>query len=192
MSQSIRLIVGLGNPTPRYEKTRHNAGFWFVDGVARELRVSMRPELRFQGAFGRGDAPGGVMLLKPSTYMNRSGSAVAAVLGYFKLRPDQLLVAHDELDLAPGVVRLKSGGGHGGHNGLKDIVAHLGTADFLRLRLGIGHPGDRDRVADYVLDAPNASDGDLIDKAIERGLLELDDIVRGETARAMNRLNTSR
>ena len=192
MSQSIRLIVGLGNPTPRYEKTRHNAGFWFVDGVARELRVSVRPELRFQGAFGRGDVPGGVMLLKPSTYMNRSGSAVAAVLGYYKLRPDQLLVAHDELDLAPGVVRLKSGGGHGGHNGLKDIVAHLGTADFLRLRLGIGHPGDRDRVADYVLDAPNAADGDLIDKAIQRGLLELDDIVRGETARAMNRLNASR
>lgn len=192
MSQSIRLIVGLGNPTPRYEKTRHNAGFWFVDGVARELRVSVRPEVRFQGAFGHGDVPGGVMLLKPSTYMNRSGSAVASVLGYFKLRPNQLLVAHDELDLSPGVVRLKSGGGHGGHNGLKDIVAHLGTADFLRLRLGIGHPGDRDRVADYVLDAPNAADGDLIDKAIQRGLLELDDIVRGETARAMNRLNASR
>lgn len=192
MSQSIRLIVGLGNPTPRYEKTRHNAGFWFVDGVARELRVSVRSEVRFQGAFGRGDALGGVMLLKPSTYMNRSGSAVAAVLGYFKLRPDQLLVAHDELDLAPGVVRLKSGGGHGGHNGLKDIVAHLGTADFLRLRLGIGHPGDRDRVADYVLDAPNAADGDLIDQAIESGLFELEDIVRGETARAMNRLNASR
>ena len=163
-----------------------------MDGVARELRVSVRPEVRFQGAFGRGDSLGGVMLLKPSTYMNRSGLAVAAVLGYFKLKPDQLLVAHDELDLAPGVVRLKSGGGHGGHNGLKDIVAHLGTADFLRLRLGIGHPGDRDRVADYVLDAPNVTDGDLIDKAIERGLFELEDIVRGETARAMNRLNVSR
>ena len=192
MSQSIRLIVGLGNPTPRYEKTRHNAGFWFVDSVARELRVSVRPEVRFQGAFGRGDAGGGVMLLKPSTYMNRSGSAVAAVLGYFKLSPDQLLVAHDELDLAPGVVRLKSCGGHGGHNGLKDIVAHLGTTDFLRLRLGIGHPGDRDRVADYVLDAPNVADAELIGKAIARGLSELEDILRGETARAMNRLNAAK
>jgi PTH1 family peptidyl-tRNA hydrolase len=132
------------------------------------------------------------MLLKPSTYMNRSGSAVAAVVSYFKLKPDQLLVVHDELDLAPGVARLKSGGGHGGHNGLKDILAHLGTADFLRLRLGIGHPGDRARVADYVLDAPNGVDGALIDEAIQRGLLELEDIVRGETARAMNRLNASR
>jgi PTH1 family peptidyl-tRNA hydrolase len=132
------------------------------------------------------------MLLKPSTYMNRSGSAVAAVVSYFKLKPDQLLVVHDELDLAPGVARLKSGGGHGGHNGLKDILAHLGTADFLRLRLGIGHPGDRARVADYVLGAPNGVDGALIDEAIQRGLLELEDIVRGETARAMNRLNASR
>jgi len=192
LSQSIRLIVGLGNPTARYEKTRHNAGFWFVDGAARDLRVSVRPEARFHGCFGRGDALGGLMLLKPSTYMNRSGSAVATVVSYFKLKPDQLLVVHDELDLAPGVARLKSGGGHGGHNGLKDILAHLGTADFLRLRLGIGHPGDRARVADYVLDAPNGVDGALIDEAIQRGLLELEDIVRGETARAMNRLNASR
>ena len=192
MSQSIRLIVGLGNPTARYEKTRHNAGFWFVDGAARDLRISVRPEPRFHGCFGRGDAPGGIVLLKPSTYMNRSGSAVAAVVNYFKLAPDQLLVVHDELDLAPGVARLKCGGGHGGHNGLKDIVAHLGTAEFLRLRLGIGHPGDRARVADYVLDAPSGADGALIDEAIQRGLLELEDIVRGETARAMNRLNASR
>ena len=186
----IRLLVGLGNPTSRYEKTRHNAGFWFLDEVARSLNVSFREEGRFHGAVakveGRGDA---LVLLKPSTFMNRSGSAVLAAASYFKIAVDEILVVHDELDLSPGDVRLKKGGGHGGHNGLRDMVLHLKSADFYRIRLGIGHPGDRDQVANYVLDSPSKADGILIQGAIDRGIKVMPDIISGDYARAMNELN---
>ncbi len=190
MADTIKLIVGLGNPTSRYEKTRHNAGFWFLDGVSGRTQVSLREESRFQGAFGRDDRGGGpLFLLKPSTYMNRSGASVGAVAAYFKIAPEEILVAHDELDLPPGVVRLKRGGGHGGHNGLRDLLAHLKSPDFLRLRLGIGHPGDRLAVANYVLDAPSKEDLGLIEESMADALRELDSLRVGDVAGVMSRLN---
>lgn len=190
MSSVIRLIVGLGNPTTRYEGTRHNAGFWFVDAAARSLGVVLRPESRFMGVLGRRDEGGSALwLLKPTTYMNRSGHSVLAVAAYFKIAPSEILVAHDELDLDVGAIRLKKGGGHGGHNGLRDIVAQLGSSDFYRLRFGIGHPGDRSRVVGYVLDNPGRADRTLIDGCVERSVQELRALRSGEFAAVMNRLH---
>ena len=143
-----RLIVGLGNPGAEYEDTRHNLGFWFVDRLAAELRVALSPQGKFRGFVGR---QGDLWLLKPTTFMNRSGLAVLSLANFYKILPDEILVVHDELDLPPGGIRIKQGGGNGGHNSLKDIQAHLGTPDFWRLRLGIGHPGDRNEVINYVL-----------------------------------------
>lgn len=187
----IRLIVGLGNPTPAYEKTRHNAGFWFLDALIRREGGHFRQESGFLGELARDSRPGGhaVLLLKPATYMNRSGGSVAAVLSYFKIAAQEMLVVHDDLDLSPGDVRLKRAGGHGGHNGLRDIIRATGTADFLRLRLGIGHPGDRSRVADFVLDAPGRSDREQVDAAIDAGLEALIPLLEGGEALVMNRLN---
>ena len=186
----IRLMVGLGNPTARYEKTRHNAGFWFLDEVARSFGATFRDEARFHGSVARIDQSAETLiLLKPSTYMNRSGLAVLAAQSYFKVPVDQILVAHDELDLEPGVVRLKKGGGHGGHNGLRDMALHLKSTDFYRIRLGIGHPGDRAQVANYVLDAPSKVDACQIDDAIGRVLRCLPEILSGDFAWAMNVLN---
>lgn len=192
LAGGISLIVGLGNPTARYEKTRHNAGFWFVDAVARELGVAVRQESSFMGAVGSYDEAGGrVYLLKPSTYMNRSGDSVAAFAAYFKIPPQAMLIVHDELDLPPGTVRLKRGGGHGGHNGLRDIIAKIGSPDFYRLRLGIGHPGDRDKVADYVLDGPGVQEASVIERAIMTGVGELGPILRAEMPAVMGRINSS-
>ena len=149
-----RLIVGLGNPGPEYEATRHNVGFWFVDRLADTLKVSLAPQAKFYGKAARA---GDLWLLQPSTFMNRSGQAVAALANFYKISPAEILVIHDELDLPPGGIRLKQGGGNGGHNGLKDIQAKLGTPDFWRLRLGIGHPrtlGLSQQVADFVLHQP--------------------------------------
>lgn len=186
----IRLLVGLGNPTSRYEKTRHNAGFWFLDEVARSLGVVFREESRFQGAVARKDAGAdALVLLKPSTYMNRSGSSVLAAAAYYKIGIDEILVAHDELDLAPGVVRLKKGGGHGGHNGLRDMVLHLKSPEFYRLRLGIGHPGDKSQVANYVLDAPSKMEAQDIGQAVDEAMRALPLILSGDYSRAMNELN---
>ncbi len=186
----IRLLVGLGNPTSRYEKTRHNAGFWFLDEVARSLGVVFREESRFQGAVARKDAGAdALVLLKPSTYMNRSGSSVLAAAAYYKIGVDEILVAHDELDLAPGVVRLKKGGGHGGHNGLRDMVLHLKSPEFYRLRLGIGHPGDKSQVANYVLDAPSKMEAQDIGQAVDEAMRALPLILSGDYSRAMNELN---
>jgi PTH1 family peptidyl-tRNA hydrolase len=186
----IRLLVGLGNPTSRYEKTRHNAGFWFLDEVARSLGVVFREESRFQGAVARKDAGAdALVLLKPSTYMNRSGSSVLAAAAYYKIGVDEILVAHDELDLAPGVVRLKKGGGHGGHNGLRDMVLHLKSPEFYRLRLGIGHPGDKSQVANYVLDAPSKMEAQDIGQAVDEAMRALTLILSGDYSRAMNELN---
>ena len=165
---SPRLIVGLGNPGPEYEATRHNVGFWFVDQLADKLKASLAPQAKF---FGKAARVGETWLLQPTTFMNRSGQAVAALANFYKIAPAEILVIHDELDLPPGGIRLKQGGGNGGHNGLKDIQAHLTTPDFWRLRLGIGHPGERNEVVNYVLKAPRREERELIDPAIDRCLL---------------------
>jgi len=169
MSQSeLTAIVGLGNPGSEYEQTRHNAGFWFVDRLAARHGGQFKTESKFHGLscrirIGRAD----VILLKPSTFMNRSGQAVQALMQFYKLQPDQLLVAHDELDMPAGAIRLKLGGGHGGHNGLRDIHKPLGDG-YRRLRIGIGHPGDKSLVLNYVLGRPSRADEDLIMAALDR------------------------
>jgi len=190
MGESLRAIVGLGNPGPQYDQTRHNAGSWFLRRVAERHGAELRLEAKFHGLLGKAHIDGRpVWLLEPTTYMNRSGEAVAALAHYYKIAPTALLVAHDELDLPPGVARLKLGGGHGGHNGLRDIIARLGTRDFLRLRIGIGHPGHRDRVTGYVLSRPSPEDRIAIDQAIDRALAVLPQIVAGDLQAAMNRLH---
>lgn len=187
----IRLVVGLGNPGREYEDTRHNAGFWFTDGLAERLRVQLRVEPKFHGRAARASGDGGELwLLEPQTYMNRSGHSVAGLARFYKVPPEQILVVHDELDLPPGDVRLKRGGGAGGHNGLKDIVACLGTQDFWRLRLGIGHPGDRNQVSDYVLHPPRAEERTLIEETVVRSLEAWPLIAAGNHQAAMLRLHS--
>ncbi len=182
----IRLIVGLGNPGPEYAATRHNAGFWFVDAVAQSLRVTLVPERGYFGLAARTNtAQGPLWLLEPMTYMNLSGKAVAALARFFKIEPAQILVVHDELDLQPGHMKLKLGGSPAGHNGLKDIHAQLGTPDYWRLRLGIGHPGVKAEVVDYVLRKPPAAEREAIDKAIEQAATALEPLLAGDMARAM-------
>ena len=178
---SIKLIVGLGNPGTEYEHTRHNAGFWFLDELARQWKAAWKHEKKYFGHTARVSRPEGeVWLLKPDTYMNLSGKAVAALAQFYKIRPEEILVVHDELDIPCGQIRFKLGGGNGGHNGLKDIQAKFGTLDFYRLRLGIGHPGDRNLVVGYVLNKPSAEDRALIDKAIEKSLQGLPLIMAGD------------
>lgn len=186
----IRLFVGLGNPGPEYEATRHNAGFWWVDAVARKLGASLHAERSYHGLVARVNRPrpgvdGPVWLLEPQTYMNRSGQSVAALARFFKIAPQEILVAHDELDLPPGQVKLKQGGGHAGHNGLKDIHAHLGSADYWRLRLGIGHPGIKAEVPDYVLRKPAPEHREALEQAIERSLPALDALLQGDMEGAL-------
>lgn len=183
-----RLIVGLGNPGAEYEDTRHNAGFWLCERLAARLGAELRRESRFHGIAGRTREQ--VWLLMPQTYMNRSGQAVAALARFYRIPPAEMLVLHDELDLPPGALRLKFGGGLGGHNGLKDIAAHLGTQDFWRLRIGVGHPGDRNQVADYVLKKPRAEERVLIEAALVRALEHWQHIERGEYPAAMQKLNS--
>ncbi|BBL76585.1 aminoacyl-tRNA hydrolase [Methylomagnum ishizawai] len=191
MPANFKLLVGLGNPTAQYEKTRHNAGFWFLDAIAARYRLGFREEPRFHGLAAKLELAGDtLLLLKPTTYMNRSGLAVGAMAKYFKVEPAQILVAHDELDLPPGVARLKRGGGHGGHNGLRDILAHLGTPDYYRLRFGIGHPGDRDAVVPYVLGAPSRAEAGLIEAAISNVADSVPELVAGNLAGLMNRLHS--
>ena len=161
----IKLFVGLGNPGPEYEATRHNAGFWWVDALARELKVVLAPERSYHGLAARANVAGqGVWLLQPQTFMNLSGKSVAALARFFKIAPEEILVAHDELDLPPGQAKLKRGGSHAGHNGLRDIHAQLGTGDYWRLRLGIGHPGARAEVINWVLKKPAPDQRTLIDR----------------------------
>ena len=182
----IRLLVGLGNPGPEYERTRHNAGFWFIDAVAREWRTTLVPDRSYFGLVARVNRPAGpVWLLEPMTFMNLSGKSVAALVRFFKIAPDEILVAHDELDLLPGQAKMKLGGSHAGHNGLKDIQAQLGSADFWRLRLGIGHPGVKSEVVDYVLRKPAAEQYEAIDKSIEQSLSALDLLLEGDMERAL-------
>ena len=186
----IRLFVGLGNPGPEYEDTRHNAGFWYIDDLARRLKVTLQPDRAYHGLVARANTPQGpVWLLQPQTYMNLSGKSVGALAGFFKIAPAEILVVHDELDFPPGTAKLKLGGGSGGHNGLKDISAQLGTHDYWRLRLGIGHPGERDAVVGYVLKAPRREEQDLIDRAIDRCLLAWPDLAAGDYAAAQRLLH---
>ena len=187
----IRLIVGLGNPGTKYERTRHNAGYWWVDAIAGRKGAAWAKESKFSGAIAR-IAEGGrdIVLLKPATFMNESGRSVSAFVRFFRIDPADMLVVHDELDLPPGTVKLKKGGGTGGHNGLNDIAETLGTKDFWRLRIGIGHPGHRDLVADYVLDRARREEQELIDPAFERSL-DLLPKLTGRLVDAMTWLHTT-
>ncbi len=191
MSAVVALIVGLGNPGPQYEETRHNAGFWFVEAIARSQGQSFRAESKFFGDVAKVNIGGQqVWLLKPNTYMNRSGQAVVALANFYKIPLESMLVVHDELDLLPGTARLKQGGGHGGHNGLRDIVAQMGGNDFLRLRVGIGHPGNSKQVADFVLHRASQEEQRLIDESLDRALAVVPQAVTGELQKAMNALHT--
>ena len=188
----LRLIVGLGNPGPDYARTRHNAGFWLLDALAEQAGARMGHDAKLHGETGKASIGGQpVWLLKPSTFMNRSGQAIAAALRYYKIEPDQCLVAHDELDLAPGTARLKFDGGHGGQNGLRDAIAHLGHGKFHRLRLGIGHPGHKDKVPPWVLGRPGRDDEAAMLRAIDDALAVLPLAVAGDFNEAMKRLHTS-
>ena len=188
---NIKLIVGLGNPTAEYEHTRHNAGFWFIDELAWQWKAQLKSEKKFHGDIARVAQPqGDVWLLKPDTYMNLSGKAVAALAQFYKIQPEEILVVHDELDIPCGQIRYKLGGGNGGHNGLKDIQAKLGTPNFYRLRLGIGHPGDRSLVVGFVLSNPPASERQLIDNAIAKSLQAMPDIMAGDLEKTVRHLHS--
>ena len=189
MQVAPRLVVGLGNPGPDYSETRHNAGFWFCERLASRLGVSLSRESRFHGlaGFARGD---NVWLLLPQTYMNRSGQSVGALARFHKIPAAEILVVHDELDIPPGQLRLKFGGGLGGHNGLKDISAHLGTQDYWRLRIGIGHPGDRNEVINYVLKPPRKEEAAEIETAIDRALDIWPLMAKADWGAATQRANT--
>ena len=190
VASEIRLIAGLGNPGVRYQDTRHNAGYWYVDRVAAAHGVGWRVESRFFGEVAevRVDRQQ-LRLLKPTTFMNESGRSVGALARYFGLAPAQVLVAHDEIDLSPGTVRLKRGGGHGGHNGLRDIIPQLGGADFARLRIGVGHPGSKEQVVGYVLSRADVAQRKLIDDSVQRAADCFDDMVVNGLERVMNELH---
>jgi PTH1 family peptidyl-tRNA hydrolase len=189
----IKLLVGLGNPGKEYEDTRHNAGFWWIDAVARELKVSLVPERTYHGLVARTTVNGqNLWLLEPQTYMNLSGKSVSALARFFKILPQEILVAHDELDIAPGEAKLKLGGSHAGHNGLRDIHAQLGTADYWRLRIGVGHPGDKAEVVSWVLKKPMLEHRKAIDDSIFRALTALPLLLAGDMEKAMVKIHTSK
>ncbi len=189
----IKLFVGLGNPGPEYEATRHNAGFWWIDQIARQLNLRLVPERAYQGLLARANVRGkGIWLLKPQTFMNLSGRSVAALARFYKIAPEQILVVHDELDLAPGQAKLKKGGGHAGHNGLRDIHAQLGSGDYWRLRIGIGHPGDKSQVVGWVLRRPPTEELVQIEAAITRSAQAFEQLVIGEIERATAHIHTDK
>lgn len=189
----LRLLVGLGNPGAEHQRTRHNAGFWFIDALAQAHGARFGMESKLHGETAKITLDGQALwLLKPATYMNKSGIAVQSALRYWKIEPEEALVAHDDLDLPPGAARLKFDGGHGGQNGLRDIMAHLGHGGFHRLRLGIGHPGDRNRVTSWVLGRAGVDDENAILDAVGRSLDVLPLAVRGDFNEAMKKLHTSR
>src|SRR6185312_1936419 len=189
----IKLFVGLGNPGPEYEATRHNAGSWWIDALAAELKLSLAPEKSCHALVARTTIQGHPLwLMKPQPFMNLSGKSVSALARFFKIEPAQILVVHDELDLAPGQVKLKHGGGHAGHNGLRDIHAQLGSADYWRLRLGIGHPGVRAEVINWVLKKPAPEQRITIEDAIARSLKAVPHLVAGEMEKATLIVHTSK
>lgn len=189
----IKLLVGLGNPGNEYEDTRHNAGFWWIDAVARELKVPLTPDRAYHGLAVRTNLNGqSLWLLKPQTFMNLSGKSVSALARFFKISPQDILVAHDELDIVPGEVKLKWGGSHAGHNGLRDIHAQLGTADYWRLRLGVGHPGDKAEVVSWVLKKPLSEQRKAIDDSIHRSIMALPMLLDGQMEKAMAQIHTSK
>ena len=191
---AVQLIVGLGNPGPEYDQTRHNAGALFVERVAESQRVNLSVDRKYFGLVGKFNHQGReVRLLIPTTYMNRSGQSVAALANFFKLKPEEILVAHDELDMPPGVAKLKQGGGHGGHNGLRDIIAQLGNQNnFHRLRLGIGHPGHASLVSGYVLGRAPRSEQELLDQSIDFALEVLPEMLAGDWTVAMRKLHSQK
>lgn len=195
----IKLIAGLGNPGRQHEKDRHNVGFWLVTQLADQHRVTLSSNTRYHGLVGKFAAPahgghggsgGEIWLVLPQTYMNLSGKSVGALARFFKIKPEEILVVHDELDFLPGVAKLKLGGGVGGHNGLKDISAAMGSQNFWRLRVGIGHPGDRDLVADYVLSSPSPTDRKAIEEAMDKSLDCMPLVLQGDMTAAMLKLHT--
>ena len=189
----IKLFVGLGNPGTEYEHTRHNAGFWWVDALARQLKLNLQHERSYQGLMARSQLGGQtIWLLEPQTFMNASGTSVASLARFYKIEPEQILVVHDELDVVPGEAKLKLGGSHAGHNGLRDIQAKLGSADFWRLRLGIGHPGVKSEVIHWVLKKPSSDQRELIDACVTRSLQATDDLLSGDFTRATLRIHTSK
>lgn len=189
----IKLFVGLGNPGPDYEATRHNAGFWWIDALARELKVSLVPERTYYGLAGRTSVNGqSVWLLQPQTFMNLSGKSVASLARFFKIQPEEILVVHDELDLPPGQVKLKRGGSHAGHNGLRDIHAQLGSPDYWRLRIGIGHPGEKSEVANWVLKKPAPDQRTLIEDSIAHSLKAHTAMLAGEMDKATLLVHTTK
>ncbi|MEM7564719.1 MAG: aminoacyl-tRNA hydrolase [Pseudomonadota bacterium] len=191
LTADVRLIVGLGNPGADYVGTRHNAGFWLTDLIAGEQATPLKFEKRHNAEEGKFRAKGkDIYLQKPLTFMNRSGQAVSAMARYFKIKPEQILVLHDELDLPAGTNRIKQGGGHGGHNGLRDIINHLGSRDFFRIRIGIGHPGDAKQVINYVLHKPSVADTNLIDDANRDTLAVMPLVYEGRIDKAMQALHT--
>ncbi|CUS48777.1 MAG: peptidyl-tRNA hydrolase Pth [Idiomarinaceae bacterium HL-53] len=194
MSNDIRLIVGLGNPGPEYDKTRHNAGFWFIESLAKYFSVPLSADSKYKGFVARLPAPyADVRLLMPQTFMNRSGQSVGPMAQFFKLQPEQILVVHDELDLPAGVAKFKQGGGHGGHNGLRDIISVLGNQNnFHRLRLGIGHPGHKDQVTGYVLGKPPTNERNDIDAIIDDAVRAMPAVLQGKLLEAKQQLHSTK
>jgi len=191
LSVEINLIAGLGNPGAQYEQTRHNAGFWFVDEIARQYGGQFRVESKFNAEICKLSVEGKtIWLMKPQTFMNRSGQPVQALANFYKIPFDQILIAHDELDLDPGTAKLKTGGGHGGHNGLRDLISQLGNKGFQRLRLGIGHPGHKDQVADFVLHRPGKDEQIDIERSIDDALRILPELMAGDWEKAMHKLHS--
>ncbi|MDX2506590.1 MAG: aminoacyl-tRNA hydrolase [Gammaproteobacteria bacterium] len=190
LENNIQIIVGLGNPGNDYEKTRHNAGFWFIDHLVSQHNLTLKKEAKFLGEVASLNSPSGnIWLLKPMTFMNRSGQSIARLARFYKIKPEQILVVHDELDLSPGTVKLKQGGGHGGHNGLRDSIAQLGSKNFYRLRLGIGHPGNKEQVVGFVLGKTPQAEKALIESAIDKSFASIDLILQGNMQKAMNHLH---
>lgn len=186
----ITCIIGLGNPGPKYSGTRHNAGAWFVEALCREFRAPLKSDAKRKALISTADVSGiSYRLIVPEVFMNESGLAVRSIMDFYKIDPTQILIAHDELDLMPGDIRLKKGGGHGGHNGLRDIFQHL-SKDFCRLRIGIGHPGHKDKVSGYVLNSPCIDDKISIERAIDKARGVLPDLAKGHWEKAQHQLHT--
>ncbi len=190
-SIDLKVIVGLGNPGSKYTETRHNAGFWFIEDVAHQYSATFRPDKKFHGEVATVSIAGkDIWLLKPDTFMNLSGRSVQSLLSFYRITAQQLLVAHDEIDLDPGTAKLKTGGGHGGHNGLRDIINQLGTKDFHRLRIGVGHPGSKDQVVDFVLHNASRDERALIDRDIDDAVAVMPDLASGAYEQAMQTLHS--